>query len=98
MGNGPRPQPLGKSRDLSQRPRTRTAPWGWSASPCVAQPVGEVQRHAQSCIRSALRERRMLLHVPATQEVAEVHAGTPAPPARRSGRVEATYDGGDLAQ
>ena len=27
-GNGPRPQPLGKSRDLSQRPRTRTVLMG----------------------------------------------------------------------
>ena len=52
FGKVPRSLPKAEDADRS---------WGWSASPCVAPPVGVVEPHAQSCIRSARMGKRTAL-------------------------------------
>ena len=61
FGKVPRSLPKAEDADRS---------WGWSASPCVAPPVGVAGPHAQSCIRSGGSESGSDLHVPATHKVA----------------------------
>ncbi len=45
--------------------------WGWSASPCVAPPVGAGRPHAQSCNGINESESKVMLHVHATHKDAE---------------------------